>query len=396
MGLVTIRTARKVREERRLLHNGLKPFFLLASAFSVLSMVAWTAIYTFRLIPADLPFSLFAWHAHELVYGFAVAVVAGFLLAALPEWTNVATVRGYKLALLLGVWAVPRFVFLSTPRFLPVAAVCDLLFSCGLAAAVAHPIVCSRSWRQSGVLSKVLLLGSGNLCFYLGAFGVFPDGIQLSLYGGLYLIVSLILTVGGRVMPGFIQNGVDYPVSLSAPTWVSALSMVLFLVFFVVDLAQSDSSSSQYLALCLGVLTCVKLYRWHTPGIWTRPLLWGLYVSFASIAVGFWLLGTRSYTGISKTVALHAFTVGGIGMATLSMMVRAALGHYGGDVRNPPQQTAVALVLLLVAEVFRVILPIVFPAYYGILIAVSQVGWIVAYGLLTVMLVRIFSSEPRK
>lgn len=396
MGLIAIKTRRKAQEPQRFLHNGMKPFFLLAAGHSVISMVWWMAIYTVGLYPTTLSISPFQWHAHELIYGYTVAVIAGFLLAALPEWTNVATIAGRKLGALLALWALPRILFLWGTSFVWVATVFDLLFSCALLGALVHPIVVSRSWRQSGVLSKVLLLAVGNLCFYLGALGSFPYGLYLSTYGGVYLVISLILTVGGRVLPGFIQNAIEQDTPIAHPRWISVATMALFVVFFILELTSPDTALARYVAICLGIVTSLRLYWWYAAGIWSRPLLWGLYLSFASIALGFLLFGTTPYTGASKTVALHAFTVGGIGLATLSVMIRAALGHSGGDVRNPPRLTTAALLALVTAGFFRVLMPLVLPTYYGVSIAMSQIGWIVAYALLLTVLLRIFLPGAKK
>lgn len=306
MGLVTIRTERKAREERKFLHNGMKPFFLFGAVQSVLSMMYWTVLYTFHAIPVNLGLSPFHVHAHELVYGFTLAIIAGFLLAALPEWTNVATVSGKRLAGLVVLWAIPRIMLVCGAPFLWLAAVCDLLFAGALFVAVAHPIISSRSWRQSGILTKVGLLAAGNLCFYLGAFQAFPNGIYLSLYGGLYIIVSLILTVGGRVLPGYMQNALERSTPKSTPRWLTVATMVLFVAFFILELARPDTATARYLAISLGVLTSIRLFCWYDHGMWGQPLLWGLYLAFVSITLGFFLFGTTPFTGASKTVALHA------------------------------------------------------------------------------------------
>ncbi len=390
MPLVAIKTNRRAQEERRFLYNGMKPFFLLATLQSVISMMWWMAIYTFHWIPSDLVVSPFHWHGHEFVYGFTLAVIAGFLLAALPEWTNIQTVSGRKLGCLALLWMIPRILFLCGTSFLEIAAVFDLFFSLALIVAVAHPIVISRQWRQSGILATVALLGIGNLCFYLGALQWFPHGLYLSLYGGVYLIVSLILTVGERVLPGFIQNALDLDPQDANPRWVTVGTMALFVPFFILEVSSPDTQITRYLAIALGALQCIRLYRWHVWGIWSRPLLWGLYLSFMSITLGFFLFGTTTLTGASKSLALHAFTVSGIGMATLSMMVRAALGHSGGDVRNPPRLTSVALVALGLAEICRVLLPLLYPNRYALCIAVSQVAWTITYLLLSSIIIRIF------
>lgn len=390
LGIVTINTRRTGNEHRAFLHNGMKPLFLLGAIHSVISMMYWTVAYPWHLFPFSagiLPSQL---HAHEFVYGFSFAIVGGFLLAALPYWTDLPTISGKKLGCLVVLWLIPRIVLPFGSSALWIAAASDMLFCVALLGAVAHPIITARRWRQGGILGKVALLSSGSLCFYLGEFHILPQGVYVSTYGGLYTIVSLILAIGGRVLPGFIQNGLNRDAPLTNPRWIAPTTMILLVTFFLLELLKPDTDAARLLASCLATITAMRLYRWHDRGIWRHPLLWGLYLSLVNIALGFFLFSITPLIGASKTLVLHTFTIGGIGMATISMMVRAALGHYGGDVRNPPQRTSFALISLCISELFRVPLPLLFPSSYGMLIAFSQLAWIVAYGTLTTILVGVF------
>lgn len=393
MALVAINTRKQQKEPEAFFHNGLRPFFLAATIFSILAMSMWTAAYSFHHVPMDSPISILQWHSHEMVYGFCLAVISGFLLAALPEWTNVKTVHGYKLMGLLILWAIPRVLFLFGTKLLLLCAFVDIMFCACLFIAAAHPIIASKNWRQLGILSKLLLFTIGNALFYLGAFELFPHGAALGVYGGLYLVVSLILTIGGRVLPGFIQNGVDYDVTLSNPRWLGRASMILFLIFFISELIVPGARLAGYLAISLFGVTTARLYCWHTAGIWRKPLLWGTYSAIVAIALGFLLFAAGSLGTINKFLAIHAFTVGGIGLATVSMMARAALGHYGENVRNPPRLVSYALGAMILSFAARVLLPLVDGAHYGAYILAAQGAWISSYALLFVVLMRVCISH---
>src|SRR5690606_25650071 len=155
---------------------------------------------------------------------------AGFLLTAVRNWTNVATASGKSLMSLVALWAIARIAMLFGDRFIAVAALFDLLFMLGLMIAVAMPVVEAKQWRQLGILSKLVLLTISNICFYLGANGMFLSGTYWGLYGGLLLVIGLILTIGRRVIPFFIERGVDYPVKVFNARWIDISSMVLFLL----------------------------------------------------------------------------------------------------------------------------------------------------------------------
>ncbi len=365
------------------LELGFRPFFLCAAVFSIVSMAAWMGILGlgWRPGPAGVPPSV--WHAHEMLYGYAMVVIAGFLLTAVRNWTGIATLNGYSLAGLAGLWLVARLFWLGPGLPLLLIAVVDNLFILLLIISLAIPIVRARNWRQIPVLSKIVLLLFSNVLFYLGVPGIVQEGKAWGIYSALYLIVSLILMIGRRVIPFFITKGVGYTVEVKNRSWVDWSSVVLSVAFWFFATFMGLDIFSAILALGLFVILAVRLRDWHTPGIWKKPLLWILYLAHAFIALGFLLFFLAYIPGITPYLAVHAFAAGGIGMMTVGMMARVALGHTGRSIHELPALLPLILFLSAAAALVRVIFPLLFPAYEIHWIVGSQVLWIVTFVLFT-------------
>ncbi len=364
------------------LNLGFRPFFTMAAVFAVLSMLAWTGVMVFGWQPEFTGLPATVWHAHEMVYGYALAVIAGFLLTAVRNWTGVQTLHGVPLLLLLLPWLAARLL-LVTGAVVPmvIIALLDCLFLAWLIGALLVPIIKVRQWKQLGIISKLLLLLLSNGVFYAGALGIIEDGIRIGLYSGVYLIIALIMVMGRRVMPMFITNGVGYPVQLKNRPWLDIASLVLFLAFWIADIVRPDTLPVAVLALSLLVLHAIRLIGWHTPGIWKKPLLWVLYVGYAWLVAGFALKAAVVAFGISPHLPLHAFAYGGIGMITVGMMARVTLGHTGRNVFEPPPVLFWMFTLLLAGAVIRVPVPLVDPLHYPMWIGLSQGLWIVTFSL---------------
>jgi len=370
---------------------GFRPFFLGAALFAIVSIALWMPVYFSYIFLPLRNLSSFQWHSHEMIYGYGMAVIAGFLLTAIMNWTGVQTISGRPLLGLFLCWLTARVLFLFGARFLEIAALADMLFMLGLLAAVSIPVVHSRNWKQLGVVSKVVFLLLGNMCFYLGALGFLKMGAYWGIYGGLYIIVALILTIGGRVIPGFIRNGLDYEVELSNPRWIAAVNLVLFIPFFINQLFSQDKAALGYLSLGLFVINAFRLILWHTPGIWKKPLLWSLYLSLVFIDLGFLLFALTAFAGVSPYIAVHAFAFGGIGIATISMMARVSLGHTGRNIRSPSKITSAAITVLTIGAVLRIVFPLFDAARYPYWIFLAQLSWITAFALFCMSHAKILS-----
>jgi len=360
-----------------LFNLGFRPFFMGAMAYSIVAVLIWMALYSLRISLPDTGITAFQWHAHEMIYGYSFAVIAGFLLTAVKSWTGIQTVHGRGLALVFVTWLIARVLFsLGWPGL---ACLFDLAFSILLLFFAAVPIVKSGSWRQMVILSKLGLLILANLCFYLGYTGVLESGLHWGIYGGLYLVISLILTIAARVVPMFIENGVEYPVKLKNPRWIMISGLVVFLVFFISEVFLLNTVLTGITSVLLFVIYTIRLVGWHTYGIWKKPLLWGLFMALVFIDIGFLLFALSSFTGISKYMAIHAFAYGGIGLVTVSMMVRVTLGHTGRNINRPGPIINYILGFLVIGAVVRVFLPLALPDMYVAWVMTSQVLWVVAF-----------------
>ncbi|MGB7930845.1 MAG: NnrS family protein [Gammaproteobacteria bacterium] len=371
---------RPARPQPVFLSLGFRPFFIAAAAFAVLSMLAWMQIYVFaRVWPSGgLPAAV--WHAHEMIYGYAMAVIAGFLLTAVRNWTGVPTVQGLPLLLLLLLWTAGRILIPGGgDTALASAAVADTLFATLLLIAIARPVIKTRQWRQTGILSKVALLPCANLLFYAGVLGYFPQGVRVGLYSGLYLIVALVLVMARRVLPFFIEKGVGYSVRLTNRRWLDIAGLLVFFLFWIADILQPDSLPASVLAGLLFILHTFRMAGWYTPGIWRHPLLWSLYGGYGFLVLGFALKAAVPVFAVLPLLALHAFAYGGIGLFTLGMMTRVSIAHTGRDILAPRPILSWMFAVLALGAIIRIIPPLVAPAHYMLWIGLSQALWIAAF-----------------
>ena len=361
------------------LNLGFRPFFLGAAIFAIVSMALWMGVYVLQLPLPITRISTFQWHAHEMIYGFAMAVIAGFLLTAVKNWTGVQTLYGFGLLGLFALWALPRILFLFGTPWLFIAGFFDLLFALCLIGSILYPIVKVKQWKQLGIIVVLVLLATANGSFYLGAVGLMDQGVFFGIQGGLFLIIGLILIIGRRVIPFFVEVGVGYRVKLSNSKRLDVAIIVLYIAFLIAEVVVRNPWMVAVTALGLLIANSARLVGWHTIGIWRKPLLWSLFVSFIWINLGFLLLAINIFLNLPNIVVLHAFSIGGIGLMILSMMARVTLGHTGRNVQDPPRAVPIFLVILIIGALFRVIAPLMAENYYVIWVAISQILWIAAF-----------------
>jgi uncharacterized protein involved in response to NO len=378
-----------------LLELGFRPFFSVAGLFAVLSVSLWMAIYVFsasRLLP-DLGGVL--WHGHEMVFGYAMAVIAGFLLTAVGNWTRVPGLRGSALFGLVLAWVIARIAFFVQGESAQlVAAVADCVFVLGLILGVGSPVVRVKQWRQLGVIAVLCLLLLSNVAFHAGALGCLANGTRWGLYSGLYLILLLMFVMARRVVPFFIERGVGERFAARNRRWVDIGSVGVFVAWAILDVFFRQSHIVAWLSVLLAVLHLVRLRDWYTPGIWKAPLLWSLYLGYGFLVLGFVLKAQSVWLGSSPTLSLHAFTYGGIGLVTLGMMSRVALGHTGRNVFDPPKVLGPMFMLLVLGTVIRVIAPLLDVAHYTLWIGISQALWILGFGWFSAVYLPIL-ARPR-
>jgi uncharacterized protein involved in response to NO len=364
---------------------GFRPFFLGAIVYSAIAMGIWFAAFAFGVALPGVQHYGSLWHAHEMIFGYSAAVIAGFLLTAARNWTGLPTLERGPLAVSFVLWAGARLAFCLEPVSL-LAPLLDGLFNLMLIYAVAAPIIKVRQWRQLGILTKLVLMAAGNALFFLGAWNVVANGMRLSVVAGVYLIIGLVLTMARRLIPFFTERGAGQPVSLRNSNWLDGACLAAYLAFFVLQVFTDHQREAGMLAAVLFALHAWRLRGWYTPAILTRPLLWSLHLSYACMTLAFALQAWADFGHATPTLALHCFALGGIGLVTLSMMIRVTLGHTGRDVHRPPTVVKIILALAIASLVARVLLPLLLPSQYFVLVVAAQLLWIACFALLAYLL----------
>ena len=359
---------------------GFRPFFLLASLFSVIATMIWMASYSFGWSLPVATITPIAWHGHEMVFGYSLAVIAGFLLTAVRNWTGVDTIRGLPLALLALTWVLARILPLfNSAQLFEWAALFDIAFFIGLIVAVFHPIAKVKQWRQLFIVGVLTLILVANILFYLGAFFIVNQGISWGLFSGVYLVMALVFTLARRVMPFFIERGVGYQVQLKNYPWIDLSSLLFLAALLLSDVFFKQALLTALLSLILTVIHSIRLSGWYTKGIWQKPLLWVLYLGYSLFILGFALQAINYFSVYPTSIPLHAFTYGGIGMMTQGMMSRITLGHTGRNINQPPKIISWVFIGLFLGTLIRVVMPIFVPYFYVYWIGTSQALWIVSF-----------------
>ncbi len=351
---------------------GFRPFYLLASGFAALSIPLWAL-----QVAGVLPFgylTIAAWHGHEMLAGFALAVVAGFLFTAVPNWTGKPTPKGRALAAIALLWLAARLLMLGP---WPVAAaVANVLFPVAVAVGIGIPLAQSRNRRNYFFVVMLLLLAIAILAVHLALRGVIDWPARASLQVGLDIVLFIIAVVGGRVIPMFTNNGVPGAQATRTP-WVERLSLGGVLALLAADVVAIQGTALAVLAVAVGIAHAARLALWHPARALRAPLVWVLHAAYAWIPIHLALRAAAALGWVSDTAAIHALTVGVIGAMTLGMMTRTARGHSGLPLQAGKAEVA-AYALVLVAAVVRVFGPML-PDTYAASIALSSVCWSAAF-----------------
>ncbi len=364
-----------------LFNLGFRPFFLGAGIFAMVSLVWWMLIYSGHGFVQIQSITNAQWHAHEMLYGYSLAVVAGFLLTAVRNWTGVPTPHGKPLMGLFALWVSARVLFLFGTSLMLCAAIADLLFGLMLIIAISIPILRAKQWPQLAVIVKVAMLWVGNIVFYLGYYQILQDGMLYAINGAVLLLIGLILMIGRRVIPFFIERGVSQPFKIQHHQWLDTSILVAFLALFINEIFYRHAMLTPYLAIALFLMNGYRLARWHVWGIWRVPLLWSLYLSAWMINVGFLLYGLHALCAIPLILVLHLFTIGGIGLMSLAMMARVALGHTGRDIRASSVWLVPTFIAVMLSLLLRVFAPMFAMQFYPHWIVASALCWIIAFAI---------------
>ena len=373
-----------------LFNLGFRAFFALAGFSALLLVLLWNAMFKGSLSLSNY-FAPNEWHAHEMLLGYSGAVIAGFLLTAVKNWTGLPTVTGDKLAGLCLLWlygrVIPFYSGLLPDVFI---ALVDFAFLPVLAYQISKPIMAAKHYRSLVFIGILLLLTLGNGLIHAEKLGLLANSAATGLELVIATIILLILVIAGRVFPFFTERGLTGVLILKNPL-LDQLSIGLAALVFALQLSGLSGTFLALAALATAAANIARVINWYVRKIWYVPLLWVLYVGYGWIISGFLFTALSAYAIVSPSLALHAFTLGGIGVLTLGMMARVSLGHTGRALKAS-NAMALAFALLNIAAVFRVLLPMALPDWYNGLIYMTTLAWLAAFALFIFVYAPILTS----
>ncbi|MDY6948686.1 MAG: NnrS family protein [Pseudomonadota bacterium] len=361
-----------------LLSYGFRPFFLLGAIYAGLAVLAWLPVFHGEL-QLRTAFGAVDWHVHEMLYGYLPAVVTGFLLTAIPNWTGRLPIQGMPLLTLVLVWLAGRIaVTLSAEIGWLAAALIDTGFLALLIAAVTREILAGRNWGNLKVVGLVSLLLVGNIAFHLESH--FHSSAEYGVRIGIAATVLLISVIGGRIVPSFTRNWLarENPGRLPSPMArfdivviaISAIALALWV-------AQPVGPIPAAALTIAGLSQIVRLARWAGDRTVRDRLVLILHVGYAFVPLGFLLSSAAAFDLIAVSAGVHAWTVGAAGTMTLAVMTRASLGHTGNAlVASAMTQLIYAAV---VAAAFTRIGASLFSEWSDPLLQLTVLAWCVAF-----------------
>ena len=356
---------------------GFRPFFLLAAVAAVLMMLLWIMIWRGSLAPPAY-YDAVTWHSHEMLFGYTVAVIAGFLLTAVRNWTGIETWTGSRLGGLALLWLLGRLLpwVPGVPVWLLIGV--DIAFLPMLMISLAGPL-----WQGQNRVNRVFipllgLMGLANVLSHLQLNGM-ATGLGDAHRVMLDLILLLIVLVAGRVLPFFSRNVLPGFEPVSRP-WLEKASILFIGLIAVAELLRLPLSAMAVLWLLFAPLQLFRLVGWFERRVFDLPVLWVLHAGYAWLSLGSLLYGLSLLGMFTPSGALHALTLGVVGVFTLGMMSRVSRGHTGRPI-NVSRPTASAFVLMNLGALIRVFGPALLPENYPLWVDASAGLWVLAFGL---------------
>lgn len=368
---------------------GFRPFFSLAALSGLILMLAWLFLWRSGVAPDY--YGSTGWHSHEMLFGYTGAVIAGFLLTAVRNWTGINTPIGKPLAMLALLWLMARlapFVPAMPPAGI---ALLDLAFLPLLLVAIYRPLVSAENRINRIFLPLLAAMVLANLLVHLALLGITQTERQ-----GTHLMINLALLliaiVSARVIPFFTEKAV----AGSRPRFNKLREQMVFGalgLWIVLDLISASAWAMSATAFMVAGSQAWRFTDWHHRGIWRLPILWVLFTGLLWLIVGF-LLKALSAAGLfPDNLAIHALTAGAIGVLTYGMMARVSLGHTGRGI-NPPRLIGYSFILLNLSVLTRVFGPVALPDAYLHWIMLSGTGWAVSFLLFAIYYLKLLVT-PR-
>jgi uncharacterized protein involved in response to NO len=363
-----------------LFNLGFRPFFLFAAYAAVILMLIWLLMYH-NVIQLNAYYGFINWHSHEMLFGYSSAVIAGFLLTAVRNWTNVDTITRTPLAILAFIWLAARFLpFTPLPGSL--TALASLLFFLLLTLAIMHPIIKVKQQNNFIMIVLAFCFLIADLLVQLQHLGYLQQGVKYGNMLALYTILFVIMVLSGRVMPFFTRVVVPGTEIVERPVLEKSL-LILFVLLALADLFSFNGYIISLLAAALTVTHIIRVKPWFSGPVLNVPILWVLYAGYLWIIIGFVLKALAGIGMVTDNLAIHAWTVGGVGIITYGMMARVSLGHTGREM-TPPRLVIIGFFILFLAAAIRVFLPMISISLYPRWIDISGFLWIVAFVLFAI------------
>jgi uncharacterized protein involved in response to NO len=366
---------------------GFRPFYLLASIFSALSILLWVCQYE-GYLPATYVRSP-AWHGHEMLFGYTMAVVAGFLFTAVRNWSGRPTPTGAPLAALAILWIAGR-VLVLTPYAIA-AAVVNAAFPAAVAVGIGIPLVQSGNRRNYLFIGLLLFLALATLTLHLSYLGALSWPERASLQAGLDVVLFIIAVMGGRVIPMFTNNGIPGTAATRSPL-VEKVALGSVLALLGADLLQAPAGVIVVVALVAAAAHARRLYLWQPWRTLATPLVWILHAAYGWIVIHLALRALAIVDGVPAPLAVHALTIGAIGGMTIGMMVRTARGHTGRALTVDRYEVA-CFALVQIAALVRVFGGLLIPGAYVASVVVSGILWSAAFALYAIRYWPVLSRE---
>ncbi len=385
--MMQITDLQKEQKITPLLRLGFRPFFLSGAIFSIIAIILWLLMYKGTISVSPLGGGYW-WHIHEMIFGFGCAIIAGFLLTAVQNWTGVRGAQGSTLLMLFLLWLAGRVVVLA-PNLLgeTLTTLVDLSFLPVVAFILAKPIVAIKQYRNLFFVPLLLLFTFANLQMHLAIY--YPNIFVTTFagYAGVMLVTFLMSVMAGRVAPMFTANGTQTPKAIPLP-WLDKVTngslAILMLSLLLQPLIGFSEIFFGVLLIIAGVFQTIRWLRWRPWITLAVPLLWSFHLSIKFMAYGLIILGI-SYLipEIPSNHIWHLLTVGGMGGLILAMISRVSLGHTGRPL-SPPKAMTFAYIFMILAALVRAIGPWILPEKTLLFIDISGTFWLLAFGIFVV------------
>lgn len=357
---------------------GFRPFYLLASVYAACSIILWAAEYAGYLPGAYLRGPL--WHGNEMLYGYTIAVVAGFLFTAVRNWTNRPSPTGHALAAFTLLWLAGRVLVLMP--YPMAAAIVNAAFPVAVAAGIGIPLVRAGNRRNYFFIALLLAVALTELAFQLSQLQLLRWPARVSLQLGMDIVLFIIAVMAGRVIPMFTNNAIPGVQATRVP-WVETLALGGVMALAIADLGAAPGVIIAMLAAAVAIVHATRLYLWQPWRTFATPLVWVLHAAYAWIVIHLVLRALAAIDFVAEPLAVHALTIGAIGGMTIGMMTRTARGHTGRPLVADRYEVACYLLVQL-AALIRVFGGMLLPGIYLWTVLGSAACWSAAFGIYAV------------